>query len=120
MRSLPTDCVASVWKTIAGSVSLAIRESCSMGKITPVSLLACMIAHQQRVGVQGADELAEVQVALPIDAQERHAVAAALEVLADFQHGRVFDGRGDDVPAMGIGLGRPRGSPCCCSPSRRR
>ena len=40
--SLPTVWVASVWKTIDGSVSLVMRDSSSTGKMTPVSLLACI------------------------------------------------------------------------------
>ena len=51
MGSLPTDCVASVWKRMDGSVSLVSRESSSMGKITPVSLLACMIVTSSVSGV---------------------------------------------------------------------
>ena len=63
MGSLPTDCVASVWKTIAGSVSLVIRESCSTGKMTPVSLLACMMVTSSVSRPQRADEVADVEVA---------------------------------------------------------
>jgi len=42
--SFPAVCVASVKNRMAGSVSLVIRASWSTGKITPVSLLACMTA----------------------------------------------------------------------------
>ena len=61
---------------------------------------------QKRVGPQGADELAEVEVAAAVDPQEGHLVAAPLKILADFEHGRMFDRRGDDMAAVGIGLGR--------------
>ncbi len=40
--SFVSDCVASQWNKIRPSVSFAIRARRSMGKTTPVSLLACM------------------------------------------------------------------------------
>jgi hypothetical protein len=52
MGSLPTDWVASVWNTIPGSVSLVRRESSSTGKITPVSLLACITLTSRVSGVR--------------------------------------------------------------------
>ena len=77
-----------------------------MGKITPVSLLACMIVTSSVSGRKARMNSRTSRLPLAIDAQERHLVAVALEVLADLQHGRMLDGGGDDVPPVRIGLGR--------------
>ena len=95
-----------MWKTIDGSVSLVTREKLLDGKDHASLVVGVHDGHQERVGPQGADELAQVEVAAFIDVKIRHVIAAALEVLADFQHGRMLDSGGDDVPAVRVGLGR--------------
>ena len=77
-------------------------------------------AHQQRFGAQGADELADVEIAVAVDVQPGDAAAVALEILADLQHGRVLDRRGDDVPPVADWPWPRRRSPCCCSRKRSR
>ena len=58
---------------------------------------------QQRIAPQGANEIAHVEITLAIDAEIGHLVAVAFEILADFENGRMLDGRGDDVTALRVG-----------------
>ena len=59
----PPICVASVWKTIAGSVSLVEPRELLDGKDHAGLVVGVHDRDQQRVGPQRADELADVEVA---------------------------------------------------------
>ena len=65
-------------------------------------------AHQQRLGTQGADELADVEIAVAVDVQPGDAAAVALEILADLQHGRVLDRVVMICRRLGLALAAPK------------
>ena len=59
------------------------------------------------VGADGADEGRDVEGAGGEDRDVGDGIAAAFELAAGLEDGGVFDGRGDDVAARGIGGGGP-------------
>ena len=61
--------------------------------------------NQQGLRRQGADELADVEVSLAIDAQEGHVITVPLQILADFENGRMLDDGGDDMPPVRVRAG---------------
>ena len=62
-----------------------------------------MIVTRAVSASQGADELADVEISLAVDGQERHPVAVVLQLLAHAEHRRVLDRRSDDVAAAAVG-----------------
>ena len=64
---LPTACTASVWKTMPRPVTFS--AICSMGKTTPVSLLAYMIVTMAVSSSRWCSSSSEVEPALPVHAQ---------------------------------------------------
>ena len=61
---------------------------------------------EQRAGRQCLNKFPHIQVAIPIDSDIGHLIPAAFEFLADFKHGRVFNGSRNDMPPVWIPVRR--------------
>ncbi len=96
--TLPTACTASVWKRIP--FSFAIAPISAIGWMTPISLLAVMIADEDRlVGDRGA-QIVEADQAVLLHRQIGDPVAVLLEALARVDHRLVLGDARDDVIAL--------------------
>ena len=94
---LPAACAASVWSS--APCSCAIAPISASGCSTPISLLAAITdTRTVSVGHRRA-QLVEIDEAVGVDAEPRHAPALALEPLARVEHRLVLGRDGDDVIA---------------------
>jgi len=66
------------------------------------------VTKQRLLRPQGADEIWRSRLPAAIDRKKGHLAAPPLKFLADFQHGGVLYGGGDDVAALGWAWTTPK------------
>ncbi len=95
---LPTACTASVWKRTL--YLRAMAPISSMGKMLPVSLLAHMTEIRMVWSVMAASS--SCRSSMPSRSTGRKVTSKPLffQILAGFEHSRMFDRGGNDVVAF--------------------
>ena len=90
---------------------LTISPICSIGKITPVSLLATIIETSAVSSVKASRSSSEIEHAVLIDTKPGDSITFLFQVLAQTQNRRMLDLSGDDVALIGPRSPACRGSP---------
>src|SRR5205814_564574 len=88
---------ASVWK-YASLCSRVTATRSEIGSMVPISLFACMMLTSVVSG-QRVPQGVRIHEPVAVDRQPGYLEAIALEGLDGTEHGIVFDGRGDQMPA---------------------